>query len=90
VLYKSGVYAWKVLSLTPGGLLCATGGEIWPRVAERRGIDVDRRGEVRRGHIVQTGNEARRAWERLTVWKARTVPSKREEERGRHSRCRVP
>jgi hypothetical protein len=25
VLYKSGAYAWKVLCLTPGDLLCARG-----------------------------------------------------------------
>jgi len=38
VLYKSGVYAWKALCLTPGGLSCALpmGG------AEGRVIDPDR------------------------------------------------
>jgi hypothetical protein len=50
VLYKSGVYARKVLCLTPGGLLCALGGRVRPNLAERGEIDVDRRGEVSRGY----------------------------------------
>ena len=31
-LYKSGVYARNVLCLTPGGLLCALGGRVRPRL----------------------------------------------------------
>ena len=34
VLYKSGAYAWKVLCLTPGGLLCALGGRVRLKLAE--------------------------------------------------------
>jgi len=51
VLYKSGVYAQKVLCLTPGDLPCALGRRVRLKLAERRGIDVDRMGEVSRGHI---------------------------------------
>ena len=35
VLYKSGVYARKVLCLTPGDLHCALGGRVRPKLAER-------------------------------------------------------
>ncbi len=35
VLYKSGVYARKVLCLTPGDLLCALGGCERPKLGER-------------------------------------------------------
>ena len=35
VLYKSGVYARKVLCLTPGGLLCAPGSCVRLKMAER-------------------------------------------------------
>ncbi len=34
VLYKSGVYAWKVLCLTPGGLFCALGSRVRLKLAE--------------------------------------------------------
>ena len=51
VLYKSGVYAQKVLCLTPGDLPCALGRRVRLKLAERRGIGVDRMGEVSRGHI---------------------------------------
>jgi len=35
VLYKSGAYARNVLCLTPGDLLCALGGRVRPKLAER-------------------------------------------------------
>ena len=44
VLYKSGVYAWKVVSLTPGDLLGVEG------ATEPRAIEVDRPAEVSSGH----------------------------------------
>lgn len=34
VLYKSGVYAWKVRCLTPGDLPCALGGRVRLKLAE--------------------------------------------------------
>jgi hypothetical protein len=34
VLYKSGVYAWKVLCLTPGDLPCALGRRVRLKLAE--------------------------------------------------------
>lgn len=50
VLYKSGVYASKVTCLTLGGLPCAPGSRVRRKLAEERGIDPDRMGEVSRGH----------------------------------------
>jgi len=35
VLYKSGIYARKVIRLTPGGLLCAMGTRVGVKMAER-------------------------------------------------------
>jgi hypothetical protein len=64
VLYKSGVYAQKVLCLTPGDLPCALGRRVRLKLAERRGIDVDRMGEVSRGNSSLGKGET----------KARTVP----------------
>jgi hypothetical protein len=52
VLYKSGVYARKVLSLTPGGLPCA-------EMAEARAIDPDRMGEVSRRQIRRSDTDSR-------------------------------
>jgi len=34
VLYKSGAYAWKVLCLTPGDLLCALGSRVRLKLAK--------------------------------------------------------
>jgi hypothetical protein len=42
VLYKSGVYAQKALSLTPGDLSCAVGRRVRLKLAEERAIDPDR------------------------------------------------
>ena len=53
MLYKSGVYARKALSLTPGGLPCAV------KMAEGRAIDPDRMGEVSRGHIRRRDTDSR-------------------------------
>ena len=50
VLYKSGVYALKVTCLTLGGLPCALGCRVRRKLAEGRAIDLDRMGEVSRGH----------------------------------------
>ena len=66
VLYKSGVYARKVLCLTPGDLPCALGRRVRLKLAERRGIDVDRMGEVSRGNSSLAKGET----------KARTVEGK--------------
>jgi hypothetical protein len=50
VLYKSGVYARKVLCLTPGDLHCALGGCVRGKLAEGVVMLLDQRGEVSRGH----------------------------------------
>jgi hypothetical protein len=50
VLYKSGVYARKVLCLTPGGLSCALGRRVRLKLAEGWATGPDRMGEVSRGH----------------------------------------
>ena len=69
VLYKSGVYAWKVLCLTPGDLSCALGRRVRLKLAEGRAIDPDRMGEVSRGHpLVGSGHG------KLLIWK-RKMPS---------------
>ena len=49
VLYKLGVYAGKVLCLTPGDLLCALGFRVRKKLAESKVTLVDRIGEVSRG-----------------------------------------
>ena len=50
VLYKSGVYALKVMCLTLGDLSCALERRVRGELAEGRAIDPDRMGEVSRGH----------------------------------------
>jgi hypothetical protein len=56
VLYKSGVYASKVTSLTLGGLPCAPGCRVRRKLAEGREIDPDRMGEVSRRHSRRSPN----------------------------------
>jgi len=56
VLYKSGVYASKVTSLTLGGLPCAPGCRVRRKLAEGRVIDPDRMGEVSRRHSRRSPN----------------------------------
>ena len=53
VLYKSGVYARKALSLTPGGFPCAV------KMAEGRATDPDRMGKVSRGHSRRRDTDSR-------------------------------
>jgi hypothetical protein len=48
VLYKLGVYAGKVLCLTPGGLLCALGFRVRKKLAESKVTLIDPIGEVSR------------------------------------------
>jgi len=55
-LYKSGVYARKALSLSPGGFPCAV------KMAEGRAIDPDRMGKVSRGHSRKRGTDSRQGW----------------------------
>jgi hypothetical protein len=50
VLYKSGVYAGKVLCLTPGDLPFATDRRVRGELAEKTVMFSDHGGEVSRGH----------------------------------------
>ena len=50
VLYKLGVYAGKVLCLTPGDLLCALGFCARKKLAESKATLIDPIGEVSRRH----------------------------------------
>jgi hypothetical protein len=57
VLYKSGVYAGKVLCLTPEDLHFATDRRVRGKLAEKAVMLPDRRGEVSRGYSISVRRE---------------------------------
>jgi hypothetical protein len=73
VLYKSGVYARKVLCLTPGDLHCALGGRVRPKLAESAEGGLTAGEKSAEGKLVLPKGGA----------KARTVSPRGDEKRGR-------